>query len=88
MPIVLTELFSLKKDIVENLFNNYIVILPLLALLSTLGLYFYFVLYHYKKKQWFHFWLTVVFFPYIWIYYIFFYEKGFNFANRIRKYIY
>lgn len=38
-----------------------------------------------KNKQWLHFWLTLLTMFYAWIYYIFFHEKGFNLAKKIRK---
>lgn len=85
IPVILIELFSINRHIVEDLVNNPVPVLPLLALISTFGLYFHTISCAYKKKQWIHFWITLLFFPYMWIYYIFFYEKGFNLAKKISR---
>ncbi len=53
---------------------------------SFVLLYFQALIETSKNKQWLHFWLTLLTIFYVWIYYIFFYKKGFNLAKKIREF--
>ncbi len=76
-------------SITANEINNSGILLKTVlsvGLVASILLYLHIIIHTYKNKRWLHFWLTLLTVYYTWIYYIFFYEKGFSLAKKISKY--
>lgn len=65
--------------------HDFIAVLSMIFLIfPTFYLWYYMLVDVYEKNK-LHFVFMYLCFPYIWIYYIFFYEKGFNLINKIKN---
>ncbi|VVH61338.1 hypothetical protein [bacterium endosymbiont of Bathymodiolus sp. 5 South] len=65
--------------------HDFIAVLSMIFLIFPTFYLWYYMLVDIFEKNKLHFVFMYLCFPYIWIYYIFFYEKGFNLINKIKN---
>ena len=59
-----------------------------IILIYSFILFFYMLTETSRNKEWLHFWLILLTGLYMWVYYIFFYKKGFNLYKKSKILIY